>query len=95
MIWNLGIGWMFMAVSAVAILAFIFSLALDAIIGSDGFGPFGTMGIVVIGFFGGIYLLNLYGIRLAKVQEAAFGGLIGAFVVLIAMLLAKAVVKRI
>jgi hypothetical protein len=95
MIWNLSVGWLFMAVSVVAILSFILSLALNAIIGKDGFGPFGTMGIVTFGFFISIYAVNLYGVRLAKVQEAAFAGLIGAFVVLLTMLLLKAASRRI
>ena len=70
MIWNLSPWWLFLAVAAVAVLAFIFSLGLNAIIGRDGFGPFGTMGIVTGGFFGSIYGVNAYGVRLSELQEA-------------------------
>ena len=72
MIWNLSPWWLFLAVAAVAVLAFIFSLGLNAIIGRDGFGPFGTMGIVTGGFFGSIYGVNAYGVRLSELQEAVF-----------------------
>lgn len=95
MIWNLSIFWLFMAVSVVCILSFMFSLGLNAVIGRDGFGPFGTMGIFTVGFFGSIYALNVYGVRLAKLQEAIFAGLAGAFVILLTLLLLKAVVRRI
>ena len=81
MIWNLSPWWLFLAVAAVAVLAFIFSLGLNAIIGRDGFGPFGTMGIVTGGFFGSIYGVNAYGVRLSELQEAVFAGLVGAFIV--------------
>lgn len=95
MIWNLSFGWLFMAVATVSILAFMFSLALNAIIGRDGFGPFGTTAIFTGSFFGSIYAINFYGVRLAKVQEAIFAGLTGAFIVLMTLLLLKAVVRRI
>lgn len=94
MIWNLSPWWMFMAVAAVAILAFIFSLALNAIIGRDGFGPFGTMAIVTGGFFGSIYAANVYGVRLSQLQEAVFAGLVGAFIILMMLLLVKAAINR-
>ncbi len=94
MIWNLNPWWLFMAVSAVAVLSFIFSLGLNAIIGRDGFGPFGTMAIVTVGFFASIYAANFYGIRLSQLQEAAFAGLVGAFIILMTLLLVKAVIAR-
>lgn len=94
MIWNLSPWWLFLAVAAVAVLAFIFSLGLNAIIGRDGFGPFGTMGIVTGGFFGSIYSVNAYGVRLSELQEAVFAGLVGAFIILMTLLLLKAAVSR-
>ncbi|MEX0406442.1 hypothetical protein ABGN05_12260 [Aquibium sp. LZ166] len=94
MIWNLSPWWLFLAVAAVAVLAFIFSLGLNAIIGRDGFGPFGTMGIVTGGFFGSIYGVNAYGVRLSELQEAVFAGLVGAFIILMTLLLLKAAVSR-
>ncbi|QDZ01527.1 hypothetical protein FQ775_14710 [Nitratireductor mangrovi] len=95
MIWNLGFGWLFMAVATVCILSFIFSLGLNVIIGRDGFGPFGTMAIVTSGFFGSIYALNAYGISLREVQEAILAGLVGAFILLMVLLLFKAVIRRV
>ncbi|MEO9613354.1 MAG: hypothetical protein ABJG86_07960 [Nitratireductor sp.] len=95
MIWNLSFGWLLMAVGTVCILSFIFALALNAIIGRDGFGPFGTMVVLTGGFFASIYAVNAYGISLRKVQEAAFAGLGGAFVILVFLLLVKGVIRRI
>jgi hypothetical protein len=70
-------------------------MALTAIIGADGFGPAVTMFILTAGFFGSIYGLNLYGVRLAEPQEAAFVGLVGSFIVLMAALVMKAIVARV
>ena len=95
MIWNLSLWWMFMAVATVSILSFMFSLALNAIIGRDGFGPFGTMAIFTGGFFGSIYAVTSFGVRLSQIQEAIFVGLVGAFILLMTLLLLKAVARRV
>ncbi|APH73929.1 hypothetical protein [Aquibium oceanicum] len=94
MIWNLSPWWLFLAVATVSILSFIFALGLNAIIGRDGFGPYGTMGIVTGGFFASIYGVNYYGVRLYQLQEAVFAGVVGAFIILMTLLLLKAAVSR-
>ena len=43
MIWNLDAGWLMMAVATVAVLAFFFGSALDALMREDGFGSTGNM----------------------------------------------------
>lgn len=95
MIWNLSLGWLFMAVATVSILSFMFSLGLNAIIGRDGFGPFGTMTIFTGGFFGSIYVINYFGVRLSHLQEAILTGIAGAFLVLMTLLLLKAIARRV
>jgi len=93
-IWNLSVWWLFMAVSVVTILSFILSMGLSAIIGREGFEPTPMTVILTGGFFGSIYLLNLYGVRLSGLQEASFAGLIGAFIALMVLLLLKYVLNR-
>ncbi|MFN3546817.1 MAG: hypothetical protein ACK4U0_04945 [Mesorhizobium sp.] len=93
-IWNLSAWWLFMAVSVVTILSFILSMGLSAIIGRDGFGPTPLTVIITGGFFGSIYLLNLYGVRLANLQEASFAGLGGAFIALLMMLVLRFAINR-
>ena len=46
------------------------------------------------GFFGSIYLLNIYGVRLSNLQEASFAGLVGAFIVLMTVLVLKSAINR-
>ena len=94
MIWNLSVWWLFMAVSVVTILSFILSMGLSAIVGRDGFGPTQMTAIITGGFFGSIYLLNLYGVRLSDLQEASFAGLAGAFVALLMMLVLRFAINR-
>lgn len=94
MIWNLSAWWLFMAVSVVTILSFILSMGLSAVIGRDGVGPTPMTVIITGGFFGSIYLLNLYGVRLSNLQEASFAGLVGAFIVLMTVLVLKSAINR-
>ena len=94
MIWNLSVWWIFMAVSVVTILSFILSMGLSVIIGRDGVGPTPMTVILTGGFFGSIYLLNLYGVRLSDLQEASFAGLAGAFLSLMMLLVVKSILNR-
>jgi len=80
MLENLDVTWLFMAIAVVAIFSFILGMALDSLMAGDGFGPIGNMMVVTGGFFLGIFLANLYGIRFYDLQSAVGTGLIGAFV---------------
>lgn len=80
MLANLDVTWLFMAIVVVAIFSFIFGMALDSLMAGDGFGPLGNMVVVTAGFFLGIFLANLYGIRFYDLKTAVGAGLIGAFV---------------
>lgn len=79
MIWNLDFSWLMMAISIVAMLSYMFGLALDGIMGSDGFGPLGNMTIVTAGFFLGVFAANSYGVPLRDLTLATAAGLTGAF----------------
>jgi len=94
MIWNLDFIWLAIAFAVVGIIAFMLSLALDAIMSGEGFGPSGNAFILAGGFFLSIYGFNWYGIRFREAAEAAMMGTAGAFALFFVLALAKAAVTR-
>lgn len=94
MLWNLGSGWLFLAVVSVGILSFIVAMALNAILGSEGFGATGNAIIVTAGFFFSIYTVNMLGYRLDDIRLAMFAGLGGAGFALLTLLALKAALAR-
>lgn len=94
MLMNLGTGWLVLAVTVVAILAFIVALALDALLGEEGFGAAGNAALITAGFFGGIHGANMAGYRLADVQTAIATGLGGAFLLLAVLIVLRAAMRR-
>lgn len=95
MIWNLDTGWLMMAIATVAVLAFFFGAALDAIMREDGFGSTGNMLLFTAGFFLAVIAANTYGISLRDLKLAVAWGLGGAFALVSLMALAKAALSRI
>ncbi len=95
MLWNLDTSWLMMAVALVAIIAFMFGSALDALMSDDGFGPVGNMVIITVGFFLGILAANYQGIELDDLTLAAVVGLTGSFASLASLALLKAGLERI
>jgi hypothetical protein len=94
MLWNLDPGWLMMAVAFVAVMAFFFGAALDAIMKDDGFGPTGNMMLFTAGFFGAVLVANSYGITLRDLQLATAWGLGGAFAFISVLALIKAAIAR-
>lgn len=94
MLMGLATGWLMMAVAAVAIISYIFSLGLDAVMRDEGFGAIGNAGVITAGFFLSIWSVNAYGVRLASLTEAALAGLAGAFVFFAALTVCKAALNR-
>ncbi|PWJ84792.1 hypothetical protein C7441_10458 [Pseudaminobacter salicylatoxidans] len=94
MLWNLEPGWLLMAVALVAVVAFFFGAALDAIMREDGFGPVGNMVLLSAGFFGAILCANFYDIVLSDMTFAMAVGLGGAFVLFALLAFAKAAISR-
>lgn len=90
MIWNLGAGWLMMAVAAVSVLGYFFGSALHAIMREDGFGPLGNTILFVGGFFLTIFVANSYGINLKDLTQALAWGLGGAFGAVCSFALIKA-----
>jgi len=94
-LWNLSVEWAFFAVVMVAMFAFLLGLALDHIMGGDGFGATGNMLIITAGFFLGVFGVNSWGIRLNDATMAVGTGLAGAFVALMVLVLVKGALSRI
>lgn len=94
MLWNLNSIWLFMTVFTVGAISFILSIALDKVMGDDGFGAWGNTAIIVGGFFMAILGFNLYGTRLSDLQVATAVGLARAFVALGTMAILKAALLR-
>lgn len=94
MIWNLDSGWLMMAVATVAVMAFFFGAALDAIMRDDGFGPTGNMVIFTVGFFLAVFVANDQGYNLADLKLAVAWGLSGAFISIAVLALMKAALVR-
>jgi fluoride ion exporter CrcB/FEX len=94
MIWNLAFGWLVMMVACVTILAFILAMALDALMGREGFGPVGNAFVLTGGFFLAIFLANTLDYNLADMTLGAIVGVCGAFVTLASLAVAKGLLNR-
>lgn len=94
MIWNLDPQWLLIAFACVGILSFMLGLALDGIMGKDGFGAVMNAVIITGSFFGTIYLCNMMGISLRRLEVAVPYGLTGSFAVFSFLALVKAGLSR-
>lgn len=94
MLMKIDASWLMMAVAVVAILSYIFSMALDALMKGEGFGPIGNAILITGGFFLTIYIGNVRGIRFDTVSDATLVGLGGAFALLLVFTLIKAALNR-
>ena len=94
MLWNLGADWLLIALAIVGILSFILALALNAIMGEDGFGATGNAVVITAGFFLAIFVANNLGYRLSDLKLALVIGLSGAFACLIVLAALKAGLNR-
>lgn len=90
MLWNLDAGWLLLAVVIVGIFAFMVSMALNAVMGEDGFGATGNAVIITAGFFLTVFAANNFGYRLSDVSMAVVVGLAGAFACLAVLAMLKA-----
>ncbi len=94
MLWKLDPTWLMMAVASVTVMAFFFGSIMDAIMADDGFGPFGNMILITVGFFASIFVANAHGISMGTLTFATATGLSGAFLTLAALALVKAGLAR-
>lgn len=94
MLWNLDPVWLVMAISMVAILTFMFGLAVDALMADDAFGPVGNMLVMTGGFFTAVIAANYQGLVFHSLGHAVGAGLLGAFAAISLLALAKAGLAR-
>lgn len=94
MLMKLDLSWLMMAIATVAMLSYMLSLGLDALMKGDGFGPLGNAILIGGGFFLTILLGNTYGVRFRTLPEATLIGLGGAFSAFIVLTFIKAVLNR-
>lgn len=95
MLMKLDTVWLIFALAGVAMLSYLFSIGLSALLRDAGFGVIGNALIVIAGFFGGIYLSNIYGIRFQELLPAIIHGLVGAFILLFILMMAKLALNRV
>lgn len=94
MLWKLDPTWLMMALASVTVMGFFFGSIMDAIMADDGFGPFGNMILITVGFFASIFVANVHGISMGNLTFAMGTGLSGAFLTLAALALIKAGLAR-
>jgi hypothetical protein len=94
MIWNLDSQWLILAVATASILSFFFGMAMEGIMGKDGFGPIINSVIICVSFFATVYICNLAGISLRRLEVAVPYGLTGSFFVFALFAVSKALLKR-
>lgn len=85
--------WLVFAVAAVAMLSYLFSTGLNALLREAGFGTVANAVIMSFGYFAAIYAGNFFGIRFSLI-EGVFVGLAGAFALMLVLVLLKAVLDR-
>ena len=94
MLSNLDVSWFFFAVVTVAIFGFMLGMALDGVMGDDGFGATGNMVVITTGFFLGIFAANNWGVHFHDLKVAIGTGLGGAFIAVFFLALMKAAIGR-
>lgn len=94
MFWNLDPMWLALLVIVVSILSFLVALALNAVMGDDGFGVGGNTAVITAGFFGGIVLADWFGFRFRDMGHVIAFGLCGALACMLVLAALKAALSR-
>ena len=94
MIWNLDAIWLALSISAIGILSFVVALAIDAVMGDDGFGAVGNAFILAGGFVTGILLAEWWRMNLRDLAYVAASGLCGALCCMLILVTIKAALSR-
>ena len=94
MIWKLDRIWLALSISSIAIISFIVALAMDAVMGDDGFGAIGNAVILTAGFVAGILLAEWWRMNLRELSHVAGFGLSGALACMLVSVGIKAALRR-
>lgn len=81
-------------ITVITIGGFFLGHAMDGVLGDEGFGAYGNMFVILVGFVGGIFLMRYLGYSIKDFRIGVTGGLVGAFVVLVTFVLTKNVMHR-
>ena len=81
-------------VTIVTIFGFFLGNAMHGVLGDEGFGSNGNMGIILAGFAGGVFAMHYLGFNLRDFRLAVSCGLIGSFTLLVSLVLMKNVMHR-
>jgi hypothetical protein len=78
----------------ITICCFFLGHAMDNILDDEGYGAYGNMGVMWVGFVLGLYATSYLGYNMRDYRLAALGGLIGSFSLLGAGVLSRSVFRR-
>lgn len=81
-------------VTIVTIFGFFLGNAMHGVLGDEGFGSNGNMGIILAGFALGIFVTHYFGFNMRDFRLAVSGGLIGSFALLVSLVLMKNIMHR-
>ena len=81
-------------ITVIAIGGFFLGHAMHGVLGDEGFGAYGNMMVILAGFVGGIFVMRYFGFSIKDFRIGVTGGLIGAFAVLVTLVLTKNVLHR-
>ena len=81
--------------TSVVLLSYFIASAMDGVMGPESFGVLGNQGIVVCGFYLGMWTAHFYRLPVSNFTNAVVAGLAGAFVALFILTLLKALLNRV
>jgi hypothetical protein len=81
-------------VTLVLIFGFFLGHAMDGVLGEEGFGAYGNMFWIIVGFVGGILAMRYYGMSLKDLRFTVGGGLTGSFALLASLVFGRYLFHR-
>jgi hypothetical protein len=78
----------------IAICCFFLGHAMHNILDDDGYGAYGNMAVMWVGFMLGLYATSYLGYNMRDYRLAALGGVTGAFSLLGVFVLTRSVFRR-
>lgn len=94
MLWKLDPVWLALSVSVICIVSFIVAMAIDFVMGEDGFGAVGNAVILTVGFVAGILFAEWWRLNLRELSHVAAFGLCGALGCMLVTVAIKAALSR-
>jgi uncharacterized membrane protein YeaQ/YmgE (transglycosylase-associated protein family) len=78
----------------ITICCFFLGHAMDNILNEEGYGPYGNMAVMWVGFLAGLYVMSHLGYNMRDYRLASMGGLIGSFSVLAVLVFSRNLLRR-